>query len=810
MRHVSLFILFALMGCPSGDPPIADDIFADFGQPLPSATAEQLDTFQRGEEVASFRFSTADGLGPHFNVASCTACHEKPVLGGSAPRYRNFLLVGQELSDGSRSELGVNGVLPQFEIIDTPEIETTNCVAADGTVSEERFGVPAGSGPTRGVTVRRPQDPAANSFATRNAIPFFGVGLLAEIDEKFILRNVDEDDRDGDGISGRPNFDRGFVGRFGRKAQTVSIEGFIRGPLFNHLGITTNPLSPELQARLPVPSQAEVRGSSMELDHGVGGRTDGQAAAPAEPNFDDDDVCDPEMSEQALFDLVSWAMLLAPPTPDAPTEATEAGRALFEEINCSGCHVPALRSPRGLIPAFTDLLLHDMGPELADGVEMGVAGRPADCEGGVRGCEWRTQPLWGVVATGPYMHDGRADTLDDAIRMHAGEGTRSREAYEALSDEERQLVIGFLESLGGREDVSSGLLPPDAPVPPVGEPGGPMRMLDATEMERFVRGREIFDRDTGIGDGLGPFFNGDACRSCHFDPVIGGAGSVDVDVSRHGSFDGSVFTPPGQGTMAHRHAVDSVRPPFDASTNVVETRQTPTILGMGLIDRIPEALILANEDPDDLDADGVRGRAHVLPDARVGRFGWKANVPSTPEFVRDAMFNELGVTLPDQPGLTFGATTDADDSADPEISLDDIRDMAFFMNTLAPPARIRTDMALEDMGETVFETIGCATCHRTMETAEGMPVLVYSDLLLHDVQADDFVGIADGDATHREFRTAPLWGIAETDPYMHDGRAFTIEEAIAEHFGEADASRAAYESLDGASREALLAFLHSL
>lgn len=809
MRSLTLLTVFVLVGCPKNDPPIADDIFADFGQPLPSASAEQLETFQRGEDVALNRFGPEDGLGPHFNVSFCTACHERPAFGGSGLRYRDFLLVGQELADGSRTELGVNGVLPQFEIAETSDVTVSNCIAPDGTMLDE-MGVPPGSGPATAVTVRRPNDEAANSFANRNAIPFFGVGLLAEIEESQIMRNVDPDDRDGDGISGRPNFDRGFVGRFGRKAQTVSIEGFIRGPLFNHLGITTNPLSPELQAQLPVPSQAEVRGSSSELTGDVGRRTDGQAAAPDEPTVDGDDVCDPEMSEQALFDLVSWAMLLAPPTPDEPTEMTEAGRALFEDINCSGCHIPALRSPRGMIPAYSDLLLHDMGPEMADGIEMGEAGDPDNCEGGARGCEWRTQPLWGVGATGPYLHDGRADTLDDAIRLHGGEGSGARDAYIALGDSDQQLVIEFLMSLGGRNDVTEGLLPPDAPVPPVGEDGGPMRPLDEGEMDRFIRGRAIFDRDTTLADGLGPFFNGDACRSCHFDPVIGGAGPVDVDVSRHGSFDGSVFTPPAQGTMAHRFGTTDDRPPFDVTANVLETRQTPTVLGMGLIDRIPEAMILANEDPDDMDGDGVRGRAHVLPDSRVGRFGWKGGVPSTSEFVRDAMFNELGVTLPDQPGLTFGAGTDTDDIADPEITLAEIDDMTFFMNTLAPPARVREDAALEDMGETVFAMIGCDTCHRTMETDMGMPVPVYSDLLLHDVQDADFVGIDDGDAGRREFRTAPLWGIGRSAPYMHDGRAFTIEDAIAAHFTEAEASRLAYEALDADSRAALLAFLQSL
>ena len=88
-------------------------------------------------------------------------------------------------------------------------------------------------------------------IAQRNPIPFFGVGLIAELSEAAILKHSDPIDIDGDGVSGRPNYDQGFVGRFGRKAQTVSIEGFIRGPFFNHLGITTDPLSNEQRRDLP-------------------------------------------------------------------------------------------------------------------------------------------------------------------------------------------------------------------------------------------------------------------------------------------------------------------------------------------------------------------------------------------------------------------------------------------------------------------------------------------------------------------------------------------------------------------------------
>ena len=242
-------------------PALATGVFGDLGDPIPTATADELATFQRGKQVALHRFTKAEGLGPDFNVTFCAACHERPTTGGSGARYRNFLLVGQELADQSFNPLGKSGVLDQF---------------TEGP--ESRVVTPA----------------QTNMTATRNPIPFFGVGLIAAIPDSVILANADPDDANHDGIRGRVNYDRGFVGRFGRKSQTVSVEGFIRGPLFNHAGITTNPLSDAMRAKLPVPPE-DVGLSST--------KTFLQAAAPDAPTTDDDGVPDPEMSEQDLFDL---------------------------------------------------------------------------------------------------------------------------------------------------------------------------------------------------------------------------------------------------------------------------------------------------------------------------------------------------------------------------------------------------------------------------------------------------------------------------------------------------------------------------
>lgn len=755
------------------DPPqLAEGIYADLGEPRPNCTPEEVATFERGREVALRRFRPDEGLGPRFNASFCSTCHEKPVFGGSGARYRNFQLVAQVLSDGSYQPTGKSGVQLHYSL------------------DEETY---------------VPFDDETNLVAQRNPIPFFGTGMIAEINEEAILANVDEEDSDGDGISGRANYDRGFVGRFGRKSQTVSIEGFIRGPLFNHLGLTSDPLPNERKAQLPVPS-ALGTGPHLGLDGqitGLGQVKQAQAAAPDEPTTDDDGVPDPELAEDDLFDVVAFSMLLAAPQFDLePTHAARRGKELFSEAMCDGCHVATLESPRGLLPLYSDLLLHDMGQQLADGIQMGLA----------TGSEFRTQPLWGIAAVGPYLHDGRADTLDEAIRYHGGEAQASADAYAAMTEGEQLDVVAFLESLGGRSQKSGGLVPPDAEVPEVGAYGGPAAALTGEELARFERGRDAFDRDRAMAEGIGPRFNGDSCRACHFDPVIGGAGPRDVDVTRHGIVDGDTFTAPAMGTMLHRHAAATdQRPPFDENANVFDHRQTPSLLGLGLIDRIPEATILAMADPDDLDGDGISGRAHVLTDGRVGRLGWKASVPNLKEFARDAMFNEIGITLPAQAQLTFGATTDDDELPDPEISLGELGDLVFFMENLGAPPRNSQNPTLEAEGEALFASVGCASCHvPTLQTSDGVAVNLFSDLLLHDVAPTGTLGIVDGQDEMNEFRTPPLWGISTTAPYMHHGLATDLEQAVAMHAGEASTTTANYEALSQSDKDALLAFLMSL
>ncbi len=335
---------------------------------------------------------------------------------------------------------------------------------------------------------------------------------------------------------------------------------------------------------------------------------------------------------------------------------------------------------------------------------------------------------------------------------------------------------------------------------------------------RFQRGKELFDRAFHRADGVGaPEMNADSCRACHQDPVIGGAGPLEVNVSRFArDFNGAgPFTdlPGGQGLSKLYPPHEEGREEYVPSeADVFEQRQTPSILGDGLIETISEAAILANEDPGDSNGDGVFGvarRISVLGGTELGRFGWKAQVPSLRDFVLDAMFGELGMTTPDD-GRGFGQRSDADLSNDPEILDSQVDDMTFFMQNLPAPARAGSLDPMVAAGELLFDSIGCAVCHVPELQGTMGPVPLYSNLLLHNVMPADFRGMSEPGAGVGMFRTPPLWGIKDTAPYMHDGRGEDLADSIMHHFGEAAASRAAFIALTSSEQDALILFLEDL
>lgn len=255
----------------------------------------------------------------------------------------------------------------------------------------------------------------------------------------------------------------------------------------------------------------------------------------------------------------------------------------------------------------------------------------------------------------------------------------------------------------------------------------------------------------------------------------------------------------------------------------VSGRISPQLVGMGLLEAIPETLIAALADPDDGDGDGISGRMHVVPEIggplRLGRFGYKASQPTIRQQIAAALQTDMGVTTSVFPAHDcVGDGCGGDTSPLSDESLDAL---TLYIALLG----VRPQAAHDGAGETVFMELGCASCHvQTFETSPYAPLAElrqqtihpYTDLLLHDMGPGLADTLIDGDADPQEWRTTPLWGLGKSagvaggEAYLHDGRARTIDEAIRWHGGEADAARDAYEALSDGQRDALLAFLRSL
>jgi CxxC motif-containing protein (DUF1111 family) len=362
------------------------------------------------------------------------------------------------------------------------------------------------------------------------------------------------------------------------------------------------------------------------------------------------------------------------------------------------------------------------------------------------------------------------------------------------------------------------------------------------------------------GDGLGPVFNASSCVACHLQGGVGGAGGLRANVTTF------VNTRPLPGQpregVVHSKAVrfpeslqqvDASLPPLQQPTlnqlvNLpgsgnhcivtprtvhVSQRNTPALFGDRLIDEIPERVILANERAQQLrwamasptsEVTPV-GRAFRLPDGRVGRFGWKAQAPGLAEFVEAACANELGLSNPShaqpaplsRPGYTVSRLDLTQEQCDQITS--------FVASLPRPVERVSEGVSSDhvDAGRKLFHSAGCADCHTpSLGSVDGL----YSDLLLHRMGQElqgggsyndiprpvvpDESDPSEASPHPGEWRTPPLWGVADSAPYLHDGRAKTLEEAIVMHRGQGAASASRFSKLDPTEKSQLLAFLGTL
>ncbi|MBO9203734.1 MULTISPECIES: di-heme oxidoredictase family protein [Niastella] len=362
--------------------------------PIEGLTGEQHQLFLRGDVAFNDDvFTAANGLGPLFVSTSCGSCHAGD---GKGHPFTTLTRFGQTDSTGNKfMQLGgpqlQNRALPSF----MPE-----------------------------------QIPLGATFSKFTPPANTGLGFLDAVTDHTILSLADEHDADGDGISGRVNWitlpvyithrpgtverNNKYIGRFGKKAAVYDLMQQTANAYNQDMGIV---------------STYEPYDSYTHQD------------------------LDPEVTNQKVLDLVFYLRTLKAPIQRNENDADViSGKQLFTSIGCAKCHIPELKTGDCSIAAlanktfhpYTDLLLHDMGPGLNDGYTEGSALTE----------EWRTPPLWGLGLSknsqgGQYylLHDGRASTIEDAIKGHGGEGKASNELFQKLSAADQVLLIKFLESL---------------------------------------------------------------------------------------------------------------------------------------------------------------------------------------------------------------------------------------------------------------------------------------------------------------------------------------------------------------------------
>jgi CxxC motif-containing protein (DUF1111 family) len=371
---------------------------------------------------------------------------------------------------------------------------------------------------------------------------------------------------------------------------------------------------------------------------------------------------------------------------------------------------------------------------------------------------------------------------------------------------------------------------------------GPIDGLTNEQRGIFARGDEAFGEAFTFQTGLGPLFNQASCERCH---VGDGRGHPRVNLKRFGNnLGGGQFDPLiefGGPQLQERSIPGYPAETIPANANAISERGGPIVVGLGLIEAIPDLTIMNNADPNDTNGDGISGRPNLVtaPDflglppgpyngRYLGRFGRKAGALSLLQQTANAYHQDMGITsdfIPEENFNPLAGGRGGDPVPDPEVSAATVNDVVFYLQTLRPPSRRNPDDATVRRGEQIFQALKCNSCHVPMMMTGASPIAalnavpahLYSDLLLHDMGPDLADNFIEGEATGTEWRTTPLWGLGivenvlgGTPSYLHDGRTSDLRLVIDVHKGEANASRLAFQRLPAADQEALIRFLKSL
>lgn len=450
---------FELMqgGAGTSTKPVNRDAYSHFSANI---TFEEEATFKVGNGLfrkvwvsAPSSTQASDGLGPLFNARACQSCHLKDGRGhppeGNPDATSMFLRLAraaetEEEKKAVASHAALNFPDPvyggQFQDLAVPGL------AAEGKMAVSYREIPVTLADGTKLSLRQPsysvtdlsQGPldARTTLSPRVTPQMIGLGLIEQIHPADILAHADPDDRDGDGISGKPSIVRDHqtgeltLGRFGWKASNPTVRRQAAEAFANDIGL-----------------------SNPDVPLHWGGCTEAQKDCLGMPTGVQKRLGDTELPDP-IMDLVTFYSqhLAVPARRDIDDPQVLAGKKAFHELGCASCHTPKFVTRRDapnkahrfqLIWPHSDFLLHDMGEGLADGQQVGDAD----------GSEWRTPPLWGIGLTQTvnghtfFLHDGRARNLTEAILWHGGEAQAARDGFAALGMQEREALIRFLESL---------------------------------------------------------------------------------------------------------------------------------------------------------------------------------------------------------------------------------------------------------------------------------------------------------------------------------------------------------------------------